>query len=122
MSPMTGEEIVVTRRRIEAMKRKVTPTLVDGQQKVHRCRMRAANERLECQAYQWRGDVRAMAGGCERAVVRPSMDECRELFVQCLWGRHEKLDLQYRRSIEEWTERKRGGGGQQLYVCGFVDR
>lgn len=97
MSPMTGEEIVVTRRRIEAMKRKVTPT-------------------------QWRGDVRAMAGGCERAVVRPSMDECRELFVQCLWGRHEKLDLQYRRSIEEWTERKRGGGGQQLYVCGFVDR
>ena len=28
-SPITGAEIVVTRRRMEAMKRKVTPTLVE---------------------------------------------------------------------------------------------
>ena len=39
MSPMTGEDIVVTKRRIEAMKRKVTPTLDDDQQKVDRYRV-----------------------------------------------------------------------------------
>lgn len=42
MSPITGAEIVVTRRRIEAMKRKVTPTLVEHQQKVDRCRAKSA--------------------------------------------------------------------------------
>ena len=42
MSPMTGEEIDVIRRRIEAMKRKVTPTLVEHQQKVDGCRAKSA--------------------------------------------------------------------------------
>ena len=41
MSPITGAEIVVTRRRIEAMKRKVTPTLVDRQQRVDRRRVKS---------------------------------------------------------------------------------
>lgn len=30
MSPMTGAEMVVTRRRMAAMKRKMTPTLIWG--------------------------------------------------------------------------------------------
>ena len=48
MSPMTGEEIVVTRRRIEAMKRKVTPTLVEDQQRSIGVHRRAPDERLGC--------------------------------------------------------------------------
>ncbi len=42
MSPMTGEEIVVTRRRIEAMRRKVTPTLVESQQRSKVVRAKSA--------------------------------------------------------------------------------
>ena len=45
--------------------------------------------------------MRAMAGTSERAVVRSSIEERRELFVLYEAEKHEKLDL---RSVGEWTE------------------
>lgn len=65
--------------------------------------------------------MRAMTGSWQRAVVRSSIEESCELIVLYVLRKHEKLELQCRRSVGGRTEQPQRGS-HYLYNALFDGR